>query len=126
MKIRIIVGEQIVTGRLYTNPTASDFASLLPLSLTLTSYESIELIAELPRKLSTQDAPEGMAPLAGELTHYTPWCNLAIFTQHRSWSRDLLPLGVIDQGLEILSHPGPYNLRIELDETDCSFEKESL
>ncbi|WP_300005162.1 hypothetical protein [uncultured Cedecea sp.] len=30
-----------------------------------------------------------------------------------NWSRTLLPLGKIDQGLEILSQPGPYNLHIE-------------
>jgi len=113
MKIRLTVGGQVATATLYDNATARDFASLLPLSLTMTDYATIERVADLPRKLSTQGAPDGMAPVAGELTHYAPWGNLAIFIQPRSWSRSLLPLGKVDDGLPILSQPGPYQVRIE-------------
>jgi len=113
MKIRLTVDEQSTTATLYDNPTARDFASLLPLSLTMTDYDTIERVADLPRKLSTQDAPDGMAPVAGELTHYAPWGNLAIFIQPRSFSHRLLPLGKVDAGLSIVSRPGPYQLRIE-------------
>jgi len=113
MKIRLIIGEQVATATLYDNATAKDFASLLPLSLTMTDYDTIERVSDLPRKLSTQGAPEGMAPVAGELTHYAPWGNLAIFIKPRSYSRSLLPLGKIDDGLAIVSQPGPYKMRIE-------------
>jgi len=113
MKIRLTVGGQVATATLYDNATARDFASLLPLSLTMTDYASIERVADLPRKLSTQGAPEGMAPVAGELTHYAPWGNLAIFIQPRTFSRSLLPLGKVDEGLSVLSQPGPYQVRIE-------------
>jgi len=114
MKIRLTVGAQTATATLYDNATAKDFASLLPLSLTMTDYDTIERVSNLPRKLSTQGAPEGMAPVAGELTHYAPWGNLAIFIEPRSFSRSLLPLGKIDEGgLPILAQPGPYQLRLE-------------
>jgi hypothetical protein len=113
MKIRLIVGGQIATATLYDNATARDFAALLPLSLTLSDYDVIERIADLPRKLSTQGAPEGMAPVTGELAHYAPWGNLAIFVQPRSYSRSLLPLGKVDEGLSILAQHGPYPVRIE-------------
>jgi len=113
MKIRLIVGNEVATATLYDNATARDFASLLPLSLTMTDYDTIERISDLPRRLSVQGAPEGMAPVAGELTHYAPWGNLAIFIEPRSHSRSLLPLGKVDEGLAILAQPGPYKLRIE-------------
>jgi len=113
MKIRLIVGEQVATATLYDNATAQDFASLLPLTLTMEDYDTIERVSSLPRKLSTQGAPEGMAPAAGELTHYAPWGNLAIFIKPRSYSRSLLPLGKVDEGLSILSRPGPYMVHIE-------------
>jgi len=113
MKIRLTVGGEHATATLYDNATARDFAALLPLSLTMTDYATIERIATLPRKLSTQGAPEDMAPVAGELTHYAPWGNLAIFIQPRSWSRSLLPLGKVEEGLSILSRPGPYTVQIE-------------
>lgn len=113
MKIRLIVGERVATATLYDNATARDFASLLPLTLTMADYDTIERVSDLPRKLSAQGAPEGMAPEAGELTHYAPWGNLAIFIQPRAYSRSLLPLGRIDEGLAIVSRPGPYKMRIE-------------
>ena len=113
MKIRLIVGEQVATATLYDNATARDFASLLPLSLTMTNYDTIERVSDLPRKLSMQGSPEGVAPVAGELTHYVPWGNLAIFIKPRSYSRSLLPLGKIDGDLAIVSQSGPYRVRIE-------------
>lgn len=113
MKIRLIVDGKMATATLYDNVTAKDFATLLPLSLTLTDYAGIERVSDLPRKLSTQGTPEGMAPKAGELTHYTPWGNLAIFIEPRSYSRSLLPLGKVDEGLSILAQPGPYQVTIE-------------
>ena len=113
MKIRLIVGEKTAVATLYDNATARDFGSMLPLSLTMSDYDTIERVSDLPRKLATEGAPDGMTPVAGELTHYAPWGNLAIFIKPRTWSRNLLPLGKIDQGLDILSQPGPYNLRIE-------------
>ena len=113
MKIRLTVGDQNAFATLYDNATARDFAALLPLTLTMENYDTIERVSELPRKLSTQGAPDGMAPVAGELTHYAPWGNLAIFIKPRSYSRSLLPLGKIDEGLAFVSQPGPYKMRIE-------------
>lgn len=113
MKIRLIVGEQVATATLYDNATARDFASLLPLTLTMEDYDTIERVSSLPRKLSTQGAPEGMTPVAGELTHYAPWANLALFIKPRAYSRGLLPLGKVDEGLSILARLKPYTVRIE-------------
>lgn len=113
MKIRLTVDGETATASLYDNATARDFASLLPLTLTMEDYDTIERVSSLPRKLSTQGAPEGMAPVAGELTHYAPWANLALFIKPRSYSRSLLPLGKVDEGLTILSRPGPYTVRME-------------
>lgn len=113
MKIRLTVDGQSATATLYDNATARDFAALLPLSLTMEDYVTIERVSNLPRKLSTQGAPDGMAPAAGELTHYAPWGNLALFIQGRPYARSLLPLGKVDDGLSILARPGPYTVRIE-------------
>ncbi|MDH1521293.1 cyclophilin-like fold protein [Achromobacter mucicolens] len=85
----------------------------MPLTLTMEDYDTIERVATLPAKLSADGAPQGMAPVAGELTHYAPWGNLAIFVKGRPYARSLLPLGKVDDGLEMLARPGPYTLRIE-------------
>jgi hypothetical protein len=113
MKIRLQVDGEVAIATLYDNASARDFASLLPLSLTLEDYAVIERISDLPRKLSTVDAAEGMTPQAGDITYYAPWGNLAIFTRGNVHARGLLPLGKVESGLPVLQRPGPFHVSIE-------------
>lgn len=113
MKIRLHVEDQVATATLYDNAGARDFAALLPLSLTLEDYAVIERISDLPRKLSTAGAAEGMTPEAGDITYYAPWGNLAIFVSGRHYARGLLPLGRVDTGLPALRRSGPLQVGIE-------------
>jgi hypothetical protein len=62
LKIRIEVEGTAVLATLNGSPSARDFVSLLPLTMTLEDYGGIEKIAYLPRKLSTRDAPAGVRP----------------------------------------------------------------
>lgn len=64
MRIRIDVGGTTMSGTLENNATARDFATLLPLTVTLRDYARTEKISELPRRLSTQGAPAGFDPSA--------------------------------------------------------------
>lgn len=63
MKIRLTVDGQTANATLYDNAAARDFASLLPLSLTLEDYDVIERVSRLPRKLSLQGLRTGWRPL---------------------------------------------------------------
>lgn len=73
MKINIRIGDSVLTGTLNSSKAAKDFASLLPLSLTLEDYASTEKISDLPRRLSTDGAPPGFDPSTGDITYYAPW-----------------------------------------------------
>ena len=112
MKVEIVVNGETATATLYDSPTGRDFASLLPLSLTLQDYADIERISDLPRRLSTAQAPEGMTPEAGDMAFYAPWGNLAIFVQGRPYARSLIPVGKIDSGLPALQRQGPLSVQI--------------
>ncbi len=116
VKIEIIVeGETATaTATLFDTPTGRDFASLLPLSLTLEYYADIERISNLPRRLSTAQAPDGMTPEAGDITYYAPWGNLAIFARGRDYARSLIPLGKVDSGLPVLQRHGPLAVQIRV------------
>lgn len=112
MKVEIVVNGKTATATLYDTPTGRDFASLLPLSLTLQDYADIERISDLPRRLSTAQAPEGMTPEAGDIAFYAPWGNLAIFVQGRPYARSMIPVGKIDSGLPALQRQGPLRVQI--------------
>jgi len=63
MKIRIAFNDQTMTATLEDNPSARDFASLLPLNdLSIDNYANNEKIAYLPRKLTE----EGSGPFGNE------------------------------------------------------------
>ena len=77
--------------------------SLLPLTLTLTDYAETEKVADLPRRLSTADAPAGVDPDVGDIAYYAPWKNLAIFYRDAVYATGLVKLGSIDSGIRELA-----------------------
>ncbi|WP_369268704.1 cyclophilin-like fold protein [Streptomyces sp. R11] len=104
MDIRITIDGRPVDATLNDSPAARDLGSLLPLILDLEDFHGTERIADPPRKLTTEDAPEPQAPKTGDLTYYAPWGNLAIFYKDGpSASSDLLILGHIDADADLLS-----------------------
>lgn len=113
-KIRIKVGDQVLTGTLIDSKTSRDFISLLPLTLMLEDYAGTEKIGYLPKKLSTESAPSGSDPSIGDIAYYAPWGNLAIFYKDIGYASGLVILGKIDSGLEALSVPGYLKVTIEL------------
>jgi hypothetical protein len=113
MKIRLTIGETILTATLHDNATARDFAALLPLALTLTDYAATEKISYLPRKLSTKGAPASSGGTAGAITYYAPWGNLALFYKDFGPANGLITLGTLDGGVEAMRKPGPLQVRFE-------------
>jgi hypothetical protein len=104
-----------ISGQLEDNPSARDFASLLPLTMVLEDYARTEKIAYLPRKLSTADAPQAIDPSVGDIAFYAPWGNLAIFYRDFGYSSGLIKLGTIDpSAVAALSRSGSEQATIEL------------
>lgn len=114
MKIRLTVGDKVLTATLIDSATTRDFISLLPLTLTLKDYAETEKISDLPKKLSTEGAPSGSDPSIGDITYYAPWGNLAIFYRDFGYSSGLVILGKIDSGMEAFNVAGPVRVTFEL------------
>lgn len=113
MKIRIIVEGTELTATLEDTAAGRDFATLLPLDLTLEDYHGIEKIADLPKRLSTEDAPAGVDPDVGDITYYAPWGNLALFYRDFGYARGLVRLGRIHGDVTALGGDKPLRVRIE-------------
>ena len=113
MKIRVTINGTAYTGTLGDNPTAKDFLSLLPLTVTLEDYAATEKITYLPRKLATANSPAGSKPSVGDIAYYAPWGNLAIFYKDAAYARGLVPLGRLESGVEALRERGPLKATIE-------------
>ncbi|MFC3465208.1 cyclophilin-like fold protein [Aeromonas media] len=113
MNIRMTMAGQIITASLEESDSARDFFAMLPLTLPLEDYAETEKIAYLPRKLTTQTAPEGIDPQVGDIAYYAPWGNLAIYYRDFGYSSGLIRLGRITSGLDALTAQPSGTLTIE-------------
>lgn len=112
VRVRMTFKGLSMTATLYDNPTARDFASMLPLDLTIEDFSNNEKIVHLPRKLTE----EGSGPFGnerpGDLCYFKPWGNLALFYADYRWE-GLIRLGRFDGGFEPLLVRGEFPVRIE-------------
>ena len=113
MNIRMTMAGQIITASLEESDSARDCFAMLPLTLPLEDYAETEKIAYLPRKLTTQTAPEGIDPQVGDIAYYAPWGNLAIYYRDFGYSSGLIRLGCITSGLDALTAQPSGTLTIE-------------
>jgi len=115
MKVRIAFNDQVMAATLEDNPSARDFASMLPLhDLTIDNYSNNEKISDLPRKLTEDGSGPFGNELPGDLCYYAPWGNLAFFYAGYRWSRGLIRLGRIDGSFKPLLTRGAFPLQITL------------
>ena len=115
LNINIIVGGQTITATMEDNGAARDFLSRLPMEVTLEDYNNgTEKIFYPDPELSLDDTPRGCAPVAGDITIYEPWGNVAIFCRDWSESNSLIKIGHIDgDGISLLQGPESVNVRFE-------------
>ncbi len=116
MKIRFDIEGAPLTATLDDTAAARDFASLLPLGLTLEDYAATEKVSDLPRRLTTAGAPAGTTARVGDLAYYAPWGNLALFYRSAGHASGLVKLGRLDDpeaGAAILRRPAPLRLSIQ-------------
>lgn len=114
MKIKITVGQRVVTATMADNAAAQDFVSRLPLEVTLNDYNNTEKIFYPLPKLSIEGVKRGCAPAPGDITIYVPWGNVAIFYKKWSQSSDLILIGSIDgDSIRALNVPGDLTVRFE-------------
>lgn len=113
IRIRITDGTWVLTATLEGSPAAADFASMLPLALTLEDYAATEKIAYLPRKLAVAGTPTGADPAVADIAYFVPWGNLAIYYRDAGYDNGLVRLGRLDNGVGSLQQKGPVKVRIE-------------
>ena len=113
MRIRCSFADQTFTVTLKDNPSAREFAAMLPLDLGIEDYSTNEKIAYLPRRLTEERGGPFSNEAPGDLCYYAPWGNLAFFHGGYKHSSGLIRLGRLDDGPRPLLKRGKFSLRIE-------------
>lgn len=104
-KLKLTVdGEEIIIA-MYDNTAADAFLERLPLEdLSFFDLSGIEKPIQQPEEpFSLGEEEPGYAPIAGEMVIYRPWGNFTIFYGDFRYSDELVPLGKVESGLEILA-----------------------
>ena len=114
MRIRCGFGQQSFTATLFNNPSVRDFASILPLDISIEDYSNNEKIAYLPRNLTDDGSGPFSDEAPGDVCYDGPWGNLASFYGSYRYSRGLIRLGRLDDRIQPLLTKGKFPLHVEL------------
>lgn len=112
--IRVIIGETILTARLWDNVTARDLIALLPLTLTFRDFNNVEKIADLPRALAIEGMPAGDDPIPADIGYYAPSNDLVLYYGDVGYFNGIVRIGQFDGSVDaIASQTGDFTARIE-------------
>lgn len=103
VKLTIDSGEVVIA--MYDNTAVDAFLERLPLTdLSFSDLSGIEKPAEAPEEpFSIEEETPGYDPVTGEMVIYRPWGNFTIFYGDFRYSDELVPLGKVESGLELLA-----------------------
>lgn len=104
-RIRLTIDGQEVIIRMYDNTAAEDFVESLPLeNLNFFDLSGIEKPVERPETpYSMGNETPGYDPVTGDMVIYRPWGNFTIFYGDFRHSDELVPLGQVESGLDIVA-----------------------
>lgn len=103
VKLTIDSGEVVIA--MYDNTAVDAFLERLPLTdLSFSDLSGIEKPAEAPEEpFSIEEETPGYDPVTGEMVIYRPRGNFTIFYGDFRYSDELVPLGKVESGLELLA-----------------------
>lgn len=113
--IRVIVGDAVLTGRLWDNPTARDLIAQLPLTLTFRDFNRVEKIAQLPRKLTMDGVPAGDDPFPQDIGYYNPSGNVVFYYDDVGYFTGIVRIGQFDGSMDVIERQtGEFTATIAL------------
>lgn len=115
VRIRLTIGDTVLTATMLDNETSSDFISLLPLTLHMNDLFGREKFAHLPRAISNEGGSQNTYEI-GDVVYWAPGPDLAIFYHHdgQAISSGIKVIGKIVSGVEVFDkYDGSVELTIE-------------
>lgn len=113
-RIKFSFNNKEIVVLLEDNSASRSLLAQLPLEIKFENYGNTEKISYLPKKLDISEAPKSCTPQIYDLTYYSPWGNLAFFTEDFRYSNGLVPLGKIEIGFtELKDIDKIENVKIE-------------
>jgi len=116
VKIKLTIDNKTLTATLADNGTARDFASLLPLTLTMNDLFGREKFGHLPRAISDKGKRTHTYEI-GDIAYWSPGPDVAIYYHHDGEQipdPGIIVIGKIDSGVAPLNVRGSVKVAMEL------------
>src|SRR3954470_12984210 len=114
MKISIKIGGQTLTATLADNATARDFASVLPLNVSMNDLFGREKYGDLPKALS-ENGPRKNRYEVGDIAYWSPDHQFAVYYHQDGKSipsPGIIPIAKINGGTEAFNVRGSVKVPI--------------
>ena len=118
MKLSLTVHSKVLIATLADNATARDFASILPLSVSMKDLFGREKYGDLPKPLS-EEAPRKKTYEVGEVAYWSPDQQFAIYYHQDGESipsPGIISIAMIDSGTDAFNVPGSIKVTIAVAE----------
>ena len=112
-KAVLVISGSRLPVTLRNEPSANDLYSRLPVTLSFKDFSGMEKIAYFDKRLDEKGQKVGCHPLAGDLCVYQPWGNLSIFYVDFKDDRNLIPIGRLESGLDIVKGHDSFTATLE-------------
>jgi hypothetical protein len=116
VKIKLTIDNKILTATLADNATARDFASLLPLTLTMNDLFRREKFGHLPRAILDKGKRTHTYQI-GDLAYWSPSHDVAVYYRQdgeKIPEPGIIVIGKIDSGVAALDVAGSVKVTMEL------------
>lgn len=114
VKVKVTVGEQVLTATFLDNATARHLISRFPLTVPMADLYSREMCYRFPEALPANEAGTSGYEV-GDIAYWTPRHSFVIFyKQNSEIISNLQKVGRIDSGVEIFSRTGDVDVTFEL------------
>lgn len=116
--VLITIGDTTVPGQLWDNPAARDLAARLPVTLTFSDFNAVEMTAGLDPALTMDGMPTGDDPNPGEIGWYAPSGDVVLYYGEVGYWNGIARLGTFDaSGIELLADR-PHDVTVTIAAAD--------
>lgn len=114
MKIKITVGDHVLTATMYDNATSRSFIDKLPLTLSMMDLYSREMVYRFPDALPANEASTRGYEV-GEIIYYPPLHSFVIMYAQNGEVFNMQSMGHVDSNVQVFNGIGTVNVTFELD-----------
>lgn len=113
MKLKITVGDKVLTATLYDNAATRELISRLPLTLPMEDLYEREVVYHFDKALPVEQEKRG-AYEVGDISYWSPRKSFVIFYKQNGEIINLQKIGRLDSSVEIFEKTGDVEVKFEL------------